>query len=122
MTAVKTVPFPTRSPAPINRNRLRPPPRQISRADAPRTGAWPSDIEQRLGTPREQPAKPRIVLRPMLGPHDGLDVTEAVTRAVAQELWNLHGGNDVMNWIEAERLLAEFIERRSPFIGHGRLK
>src|SRR5262245_54199637 len=51
----------------------------------------------------------RIVLRPMLGPRQGLDVTEAVTRAIAQELWNMHGGNDVMNWLEAERLLNEFL-------------
>jgi hypothetical protein len=43
----------------------------------------------------------------MLGPVDGIDVTSALTRAVAEELWKLHGGNDVMNWLEAERLLGE---------------
>jgi hypothetical protein len=54
------------------------------------------------------PAPLRIVLKPYLGPREGLDVTEAITRTVAQELWKLHGGNDVMNWLEAERLVQEF--------------
>jgi hypothetical protein len=56
----------------------------------------------------------RVVVRPMLGPAVGLDVTTAITRAVAEELWRLHGGNDVMNWLEAERLLAEALNAAAP--------
>jgi hypothetical protein len=35
-----------------------------------------------------------------------MDVTAAVIDAVAAQLAALHGGNDVLNRIEAERLLA----------------
>ena len=110
MTAVKTVSFPSRSQGPLNRDRLRETRHRALQNEPDRTDAWRGEIEQFIELPREEPVKPCIVLQPMLGPHDGLDVTEAVTRAVAQELWNLHGGNDVMNWLEAERLLGEFIE------------
>jgi hypothetical protein len=112
MTAVKTVPFPTRSSTSLNRSRLQRPPRRASFTEQGRTESWPGGIERITSVVAEDAPKPRIVLRPMLGPHDGLDVTQAVTRAIAQELWNLHGGNDVMNWIEAERLLVEFMNAR----------
>jgi len=30
---------------------------------------------------------------------------------VAFELWRLHGGNQVLNWLEAERLVDEILDR-----------
>ena len=47
----------------------------------------------------------RFIVRPILGPAEGLDVTDAVVSAIASELRRLHAGNDVLNRIEAERLL-----------------
>lgn len=49
----------------------------------------------------------RLLVHPLLGPPEGLDVTQAVTRALAEELWRRFGGNDVLNWVEAERLVRE---------------
>lgn len=47
----------------------------------------------------------RIVIHPEEGPAEGIDVTQGVVGVIASELWRLRGGNDVLNWIEAERLL-----------------
>lgn len=47
----------------------------------------------------------RIVIHPEEGPAEGIDVTRGVVGVIAAELWRLRGGNDVLNWIEAERLL-----------------
>ena len=117
MTAVKTVPFPTQSSKSLNRSRLQRPPRRPAFTEQSRAESWQGEIVRFTGVVADEAHKPRIVLRPMLGPHTGLDVTEAVTRAVAQELWNLHGGNDVMNWFEAERLLGEFVNAHQPANG-----
>ena len=54
----------------------------------------------------------RIVIRPTLGPVEGLDVTEAVVRAVAAELSRHHAGNDVLNWLEAEALIGALLGQR----------
>lgn len=47
----------------------------------------------------------RVVLSPMFGTEGGLDVTESLISAIAHELWESKGGNDKLNWIEAEALL-----------------
>lgn len=49
----------------------------------------------------------RIVVRPYAGPRGGVDVTDTVVGAIAERLWNMFGGNDVLNWLEAERLLQD---------------
>jgi hypothetical protein len=51
------------------------------------------------------------VVHPICGPPDGLDVTESLIGAIAHELWKLHGGNDVLNWIEAESMLHDAFRR-----------
>ena len=48
----------------------------------------------------------RIVIRPSTAPDRELDITQALVAAVAAELWKTFGGNDVVNWMEAERQVA----------------
>jgi hypothetical protein len=52
------------------------------------------------------------MLRPFMGPPEGLDVTEALVRAVAAELARHGGGNDTLNWLEAESILLDAWSRR----------
>ena len=47
-----------------------------------------------------------IIIRPSGTPDRELDLTRAITAAVAHELWRHGGGNDVLNWLEAERLVS----------------
>lgn len=53
----------------------------------------------------------RCIIRPTAAPHDQLDLTERLTAAIAEELWRHYGGNDRLNWFEAEmhlqRMLAD---------------
>lgn len=49
----------------------------------------------------------RFIVHPPAGPRGGIDLTERVVGVIADELWKRHGGNDVLNWIEAERLLIQ---------------
>jgi hypothetical protein len=46
----------------------------------------------------------RVIVRPALDTA-ALDVTESLVGAIASQLWKHYGGNDVVNWLEAERLL-----------------
>ncbi|MBL9030548.1 MAG: hypothetical protein JNM80_02425 [Phycisphaerae bacterium] len=43
-----------------------------------------------------------------------LDLTHALVSAVAHELWKHAGGNEVVNWLEAERIVAGLIAQRPP--------
>lgn len=47
----------------------------------------------------------RIVIRPVLEPQRELDVTRRLISAIAEELWRLYGGNEQLNWLEAEQHL-----------------
>jgi hypothetical protein len=47
-----------------------------------------------------------ITIRPSMSPENELDLTKALTAAVAHELWARCGGNEVVNWLEAERFVA----------------
>lgn len=53
-----------------------------------------------------------IVIRPSMTPNRDLDLTKALTAAVAHELWRHAGGNEVVNWLEAERVVASLSIRR----------
>ncbi len=84
----------------------------IQTAPTPSRLARPSIIFPKRGEPSRSPnatraaALPgRIVIHPEEGPAEGIDVTQGVVGVIASELWRLRGGNDVLNWIEAERLL-----------------
>lgn len=57
------------------------------------------------------PASARVVVRPELGPPEGIDVTDAVVRAVARELTERLGGNEALNTLEAERLVLRWRAR-----------
>ncbi|HVZ93394.1 MAG TPA: hypothetical protein VG797_02685 [Phycisphaerales bacterium] len=47
----------------------------------------------------------RIIIRPVLDPQREIDLTERLVSVVAEELWRLYGGNDRLDWFEAERHL-----------------
>ncbi len=47
----------------------------------------------------------RAIIKPSLAPHLHLDVTHALTATIAGEIARAVGGNDVVNWLEAERIL-----------------
>lgn len=47
----------------------------------------------------------RLSIRPSAAPQEELDLTETLTAAVAYELWRRNGGNEVLNWLEAERFI-----------------
>lgn len=49
----------------------------------------------------------RFIIKPSLTPQLHLDVTNAVVSTIAHELARVQGGNDVLNWLEAERALRE---------------
>lgn len=85
--------------------------RMIQTAPTPSRRARPSIRFPRRGEASRSPNAARaalpgqIVIHPEEGPAEGIDVTQGVVGVIASELWRLRGGNDVLNWIEAERLL-----------------
>lgn len=44
-------------------------------------------------------------MKPLFGPRGGMDVTGVVATAIAEHLSAVLGGNEVLNRLEAERLL-----------------
>ena len=54
----------------------------------------------------------RIAIKPSAAPDREIDVTHALVRAVAEELWRNCGGNDVLNWMEAEQFVRSLVEPR----------
>lgn len=56
----------------------------------------------------------QLVIRPMLDPRNEIDVTHELVKAVAEELWRRYGGNDVLNWMEAQWHIEALFERGSP--------
>jgi hypothetical protein len=68
-------------------------------------------------------AEPRWIISSALAPHATIDVTKAAVAAIANELHEAFGGNDLLNWIEAEdhlrRLLSpeEHVEQPTSFAG-----
>lgn len=52
-----------------------------------------------------------LLIRPSNAPDRTIDLTKAITAAVAHELWCQTGGNEVVNWIEAERFVRGLVER-----------
>lgn len=51
----------------------------------------------------------KIIVRPILDPQREIDLTHRLVAAIAEELWRLFGGNDALNWIEAEWHLQRII-------------
>lgn len=54
----------------------------------------------------------RVIIKPSLTPHLHIDVTNAVVSAIAAELARAQGGNDVLNWLEAERIVQDLFGGR----------
>jgi hypothetical protein len=44
----------------------------------------------------------KVIVRPVTDPECEIDITQRLVAAIAEELWRLYGGNDELNWIEAE--------------------
>ncbi len=44
----------------------------------------------------------KIMIRPMQDSLTQVDVTHRVVSAIAHELWERYGGNEQLNWLEAE--------------------
>ncbi len=53
-----------------------------------------------------------LTIRPSSAPGCEIDLTGVLVRAVAEELWRAHGGNDVLNWMEAERFILDLAARK----------
>jgi hypothetical protein len=57
----------------------------------------------------------RVIIKPSLTPHLHIDITNAMVSTIAAELARAQGGNDVLNWLEAERVLQDLLgSARSP--------
>ena len=52
----------------------------------------------------------RIVIHPFSCPEQGLDVTDRVIETIAGEIGRLSNGNQVLNRLEAEMLLADLLQ------------
>ncbi len=53
----------------------------------------------------------RVTIRPSAHPDQEIDITNALVGAVAAEIWKHCGGNDVLNWMEAERFVQALAAR-----------
>jgi hypothetical protein len=51
----------------------------------------------------------RIVVRPAMEPQREIDVTQRLIAVIAEELWRTCGGNEQLNWIEAETHLRQIV-------------
>lgn len=61
--------------------------------------------------PPERPVtRPRLMVGPLEGTGEIIDVTQQVIGAIAQEIWKRSQGNDLLNWIEAERLFFQAMQ------------
>ncbi|MBX3376669.1 MAG: hypothetical protein KF678_06665 [Phycisphaeraceae bacterium] len=58
-----------------------------------------------------------LKITPSSFPNRELDLTGVLTRAVAEELWRNFGGNDVLNWMEAERFVQSLRVQPAPETG-----
>lgn len=51
----------------------------------------------------------RVIIKPSLTPNLHIDITNALVSTIASELARAQGGNDVLNWLEAERVLQDLV-------------
>jgi len=52
----------------------------------------------------------RLVIRPVQDPTREVDLKHRLISAIAEELWRLYGGNEHLNWLEAEMHFGRIIE------------
>jgi hypothetical protein len=55
----------------------------------------------------------KIIVRPLADPAHEIDVTNRLVSAIADELWRVCGGNQQLNWLEAELHLQEIVAQAS---------
>lgn len=51
----------------------------------------------------------KVTIRPVVDPLREIDVTARLVSVIAEELWRLYGGNEHLNWLEAERHLERIV-------------
>ncbi|MFN0011857.1 MAG: hypothetical protein ACKVS8_09465 [Phycisphaerales bacterium] len=51
----------------------------------------------------------RIIIRPVVDRQREIDLTQRLTAVIAEELWRLYGGNEQLNWLEAELHLKRIV-------------
>ncbi len=51
----------------------------------------------------------KVLVRPVVDPQAEIDLTHRLVSAIAEELWKLYGGNEQLNWLEAERHLQQIV-------------
>jgi hypothetical protein len=51
----------------------------------------------------------KIIIHPVVDPRREIDLTNRLVAAIAEELWRLYGGNERLNWLEAERHLERIV-------------
>lgn len=51
----------------------------------------------------------KIIIRPVMDPQREVDLTNRIVAAIAEELWRLYGGNEQLNWLEAEQHLQRIV-------------
>lgn len=54
----------------------------------------------------------RITIRPRAEPQREIDITTRLIAVIAEELHHLYGGNDLLNWLEAEQQLEAILSGR----------
>jgi hypothetical protein len=59
----------------------------------------------------------RFAIRPFQEPQRELDLTHRLVSAVAEELWSHYGGNEQLNWLEAELHLQRLFGQARPETG-----
>jgi hypothetical protein len=75
---------------------------------APRRSKGNGPVQRRS---RREPL--RVLIYPVHGPDEGVDVTNALVEVIAMILWKLQGGNEPVNRLEAEMLLERAMVNRS---------
>lgn len=65
----------------------------------------------RLGVPTMTAKKPlKVWVHGPDGTPQQIDLTQALTQAIAHELWRQHAGNSVVNWIQAEAVVDHLVD------------
>jgi hypothetical protein len=87
----------------------------VSRAKAVATTTTPPEpFSATVGVEFKPVPFPRLVVGPLASSGERIDITRYVIELIAKEIWKRQEGNDVLNWIEAERLLGEALAQVSP--------
>lgn len=51
----------------------------------------------------------RVIIRPVIDRQREIDLTHRLIAAIAEELWRRYGGNEQLNWLEAEMHLHQIM-------------